>query len=314
MPRLTRRVSIALTTAALSAALVISLPAAAGAHTPAASATCSTLTVSLASYSATGNSVTVTIDNAASVTDRFGSAFGRDYPLGDSTKPHAWRVAIDASDNAYDRTITGSSTACAPALPKDAAAAARITIPSCTAAGTLVLEGLANATWSSTRAVTGPARYSVTATAATGHLFDDGKPTRVFTGTVPGALPTTDAACAAPPLPPRPEPAVTTADREAVNCAAKTITTTTTTTTTGWVLDGRTWVSATPLVATTTATRAADAATCPAAVVPPAVITTTEVGSLAHTGTDATMPLVGAGVLVAIGGILMIVRRRWTRV
>ena len=141
---------------------------------------------------------------------------------------------------------------------------------------------MVNATWSAPTGAQGPSTYSVTATATKGHVFDDGKSTRVFTGSLPGALDASSATCAPkPPVPPtkppvtttpakpvvsaKPAPLVLSTREVAVSCADTTATTKTTTTTTGWVLNaaGTRWVEAEPVVTVTSTTRRTAKGECP---------------------------------------------------
>ena len=300
-PRSTRRaLAAAILTAALSASIVATAAAPASAHTPNVSATCSTLAVNLQSYAWSQsnprpNKVSVTVDGANLATEWFGGSFKRDFSLGDATKPHTWRVVIDAIDN-YDRTYEGTSTPCAPPTPKDAAATLHTTPASCTVPGTLVLDSIANATWSVPTRTQGPGDYAVTATAARGHLFDDGTASRAFTGTLPGALGTSAPGCAptppppttpptttppttnpptpptpptppqVTPVPPKPAPVLTSSRIVSIECDDDLMTTTTTTVVTDWVLNaaGTDWVPGEPVLTTSTATRQVIPGDCPA--------------------------------------------------
>lgn len=71
-------------------------------------------------------------------------------------------------------------------IPKDASAVVAITPATCDSAETLNLISTVNATWGSPTGATGPGTYSVTATATTGHVFDDGSKTKTFTGPLLG--------------------------------------------------------------------------------------------------------------------------------
>jgi hypothetical protein len=294
MTRTHRLTSLALAATLLGTALVAAVAAPAAAHTPSASATCSTLSVSLQYYASTNenpkpNTVSVSIDRGSATSQAFGSSFVRDFSLGDSTKAHSWRVVIDAVDNGYDRTIEGTSTPCPAPLPRDAVASVQITPPTCTAGGTLVLDRAANATWGTPTATAGPAAYSVTATAASGHLFDDGTAKRVFTGSLAGPLDAASATCAptppvvtrpvvtkptaptrppvvTPTVPAKPAPLATSERTVTIDCDARMVSTTTKTTTTDWVLDstGYAWVQAPPVVTEVETTNPASALSCPA--------------------------------------------------
>jgi hypothetical protein len=99
-------------------ASALATPAPASAHTPEASATCTTLTVALTNYGlgAHGtlvNRVSVAIDSTVVEDTGFGASFGKSYPLGGSTVAHAYVVRIDASGTQYDRTFAGTSVPCA---------------------------------------------------------------------------------------------------------------------------------------------------------------------------------------------------------
>lgn len=285
LSRVTRRAAAAaLLGALLGAALAATAAAPASAHTPAVSATCSTLSVSLQSYAWSEsnprpNKVSVSIDGTGVASEWFGGSFSRDFSLGDAARAHTWRVVVDAVDN-YDRTFEGTSTPCAPPTPKDAAATLHTTPATCTAGATLVLDGTANATWSTPTRTTGPGDYAVTATATKGHLFDDGKPTRSFTGSLAGPLGSEAPGCApqtnptppnpTPPTPPRvtpdkPAPVSTSSRIETIDCTVSMITTTTTTVTTDWVLNGAgtEWVAAEPVTTSATSTRAVVPGDCP---------------------------------------------------
>jgi len=357
MTRSHRLASLALAATLLGTALVAAVAAPAVAHTPSASATCTTLSVSLQSYNSSRdkpkpNSVSVSIDGSPVDSQAFGSSFAHDYALGDSTRAHTWRVVIDAVDNGYDRTFDGTSKPCPAPLPKDAVASVHTTPPTCAAAGTLVLDTAVNATWSTPTGATGPAQYSVTATATRGHLFDDGTTSRVFTGSLPAALDASSAACKPTPpvvvppvvvpppvivtpppavVPPKPAPLAVSGRVVTVDCVAKIVTTTTTTTTRDWVLDadGVTWVQSPPVVTTVDSTKPATETSCP--IVAPgdgsgeggggvgggngaagAVSQAAGVGTLAHAGTDSLIAVAIALALLVAGAILAIVRRRST--
>jgi len=283
LPRLAR---LALVSTLVSAGVLATVASPAAAHTPTVSATCSTLSVSLQSYVSSAesprpNKVTVTIDSSTAASEWFGSSFARDFSLGDSARAHTWRVVVDAVDNGYDRTFDGTTTPCAPPAVKDASATLHTTPATCTAVGTLVLDTVVNATWSTPTATQGPAAYSVTATATRGHLFDDGTAKRVFTGSLPGALDAASPACASGPVvvvpprtPPRPpvkvtppKPAIllTSSRVETVDCETNVLTTTTTRTSTDWVLNaaGTAWVAGIPTETSTTSRRPLPPESCP---------------------------------------------------
>jgi len=189
---------------------------AASAHTPEVDATCETLTVALVNYStgnqnAKPNSITVSIDDETVEESAFGAGFTGSYDFADKTVAHHYEVVIDSVDNAYDRTFTGDSVPCLPptppVVPADAKAELSTTPAACGVAGTLVLGEVRNAEWGTPTATTGPADYSVTATATEGHTFADGKTTLTLTGTLEGALDTAVAPCTT--TPPTTPPAVT---------------------------------------------------------------------------------------------------------
>lgn len=250
---------------------------AAVAHTPAVSADCSTLSVTLTAYDSSGtdaapNTVTVSIDGTEAGSEQFGHEFSRAYSLGDKTVSHSYEVVVDAQGTTYDKNFTGSSTPCpAPAPVKDAAAAVAVTPATCDSPGRLVIGEVVNAVWNSTSAIEGPAHYSVTATARDGHVFPDGKDTAVFTGTVEGMLDQTKAPCGTPaPAPEKPEPTTSVTTAENVDCTLGEVQTITTTTTTGHVLNeaGTGWTAAVPVVVTKKSTKPATVQTCPGAVAP----------------------------------------------
>jgi hypothetical protein len=78
-------------------------------------------------------------------------------------------------------------------ITKDAIAVATTTDASCGVAGTLDLGVPTNAVWGTP--VYDGLKYTVTATATKGHVFADGQTTQTFTGPLPAALSSTDAAC-----------------------------------------------------------------------------------------------------------------------
>jgi hypothetical protein len=201
-----------MTTIALAAlggtALALASASAASAHTPEVESTCTTLTVTLTNYSTSNenakpNTVTVSIDDQTVEESTFGAGFTDSYTFDDKTVAHHYEVTIDSVDNAYDRTFSGDSEPCLPpappVLPNNARAELSTTPAACGVAGTLVLGAVKNAEWGTPTATTGPANYSVTATATEGHVFGDGEPSMTLTGTLEGALDTTVAPCATPP-------------------------------------------------------------------------------------------------------------------
>ena len=192
-----RPIAAALAVAALSLSGVIAIAAPAAAHTPAASATCSDLTVKLVSYEGNGsnatNNVKISIDDAQVADEWFGYSWSKVISLGDKTTSHSWKVVVDAVGSNYDKTFTGTSTPCTPPPPSspkfDATATVSVTEPTCERGAELVLGTATNATWGTPTTTTGPGNYSVTATANPGHVFDDTLPTRTFEGALAGKLP-----------------------------------------------------------------------------------------------------------------------------
>ena len=292
------------------------------------SATCSTLTVALSNYSDDDdpNTITVSIDSETVEEARFGATFDATYPLGDTTAAHDYLVTIDAPGGDYDREFAGSSVPCEAEVATDASAALAVTPATCDTSGTLVLGESRNASWGEPTATTGPAQYSVTATADEDHAFADGTRTKTFTGAIEGRLDPAEAPCASlVVVPERPVPTVVVTDETAVDCGALTQTTTTTTTTTGWRLDetANVWVRTPAVVTTTSATLPVAATECPTvetpptgSATPPAPSTPTGVTSrevpvetLASTGSDAgAVAPIGAALLLA--GVLLALGRR----
>jgi hypothetical protein len=261
-------VSAALAVVTLTvAASVLSVPEQAAAHTPEVSANCSTLSVNLTDYDldpygASVNRVVVTVDSVIVADTRFGESFAATYALGDETRPHTYTVVVDAFSGPYDFSVTDSSTPCAPPVATDASAAVSLSAASCSAAETLVLGTPVFATWGTPSALTGPASYSVTATADPGHAFSDGTTTLTLTGTLAGAMDPAAAPCVTVVVPERPLPITDVSELTSLNCAAMTRTTTTTTSTTDWVLDtaANTWVAAPAVVSASTVTIAVEPA------------------------------------------------------
>jgi len=325
----TRILTVALATGILAAgASAVTAPTPASAHTPEVSATCSTLTVALTNYSndKNPNSISVSIDSETVEETRFGSAFDATYPLGDTTAAHDYLVRIDAPGKAYDREFAGSSVPCEAEVAPDASAALAVTPATCDTTGTLVLGESKNATWGEPTATTGPAKFSVTATADEDHAFSDGARTKTFTGAIEGRLDPAEAPCASVVVvPERPVPTVVVTDETARDCDSLTQTTTTTTTTTGWRLDetANVWVPTPAVVTTTNATVPVAAAECPTVETPPTGTTTpptpstpadvtardVPVEALATTGSNAgAVAPIGAALLLA--GMLLVVGRR----
>jgi hypothetical protein len=338
--------ALAAITLAGGASLAVAAPA--NAHTPEASATCSTLTLALTNYTAGPygelvNTLTVEIDSAVVDRVNFGTSMHQQYQLGDSAVAHEYRVAIDATGTEFDRQFSGTSAPCTPPAAPDATAVLAVAPATCDADGALTLGDVTNATWGTPTATVGPGQYSVTANAVAGHVFADGTATKTFTGTLDGRLDPTAAPCATVVVvPDRPAPTRDVVDTTALDCFAGTQSSTTTTTTTDWTLDTatNTWVTAPPVVTATvnavsgvcgttatppTVVTPPAGVTPPAAVTPPAdvtppatSVTTVErsvpaqavpVRALAHTGSDAgAVAPIGAGILL-FGVALMLVQR-----
>ena len=309
-----------------SGASAVATATPADAHTPEVSATCSTLSVELTNYSGDRdpNRITVTVDSATVEKASFGATFAKTYPLGDSTVAHRYTVTVDAPGTVYDVAEEGTSVPCPAPMKKDAIATLAVTPADCDTSGTLVLGDSKNATWGVPTATTGPADYSVTATAVSGHAFADGKRSKTFTGAIEGKLDPAQAPCASViVVPERPVPTVVVSDETARDCDSLTQTTTTTTTTTGWRLDEPTnsWVAIPAVTTTSSATVPVAAAECPAGTPPttttpptPSVPTDVSrtpvpVDALASTGSnaDAIAPI-GAALLLA--GVLLTLARR----
>ena len=259
----TLRRALALTAGLLTCAgLTLAAPLAASAHTPVVSATCSSVNVDLQFYSSSAeapepNTVTVVVDGASVETAPFGASYIGAISLGDETLPHSWTVTVDAVEDRFDRTFTGTSTPCPPAIPEDASAAVVITAATCLSGETLALGPVSSATWGELVQDEATGSYEVTATATSGHLFDDGMPTRTFSGALAGPLPASAAECA-------PAPVVTTEVTEQVDCDTTMVTVTTTTTTTGWSYDEPTasWLPTEPVVVVTVTERPATEEEC----------------------------------------------------
>jgi len=316
----TRPLSIA-ALIAIAAVGFTALPAAA--HTPAAQANCTTLSVHLVSYEtsnedATPNHVTATVDGETVIDERFGNAADYAYEFVDASVAHDWVVTIDALGTAYDTSFSGTSEPCVVSPPAVATAKLSVSDPTCTDPATLTLGELSNATWGEPTRVTGPGDYSVTATANDDAIFDNGEPTKIFSGSLAGPL--DPAECVV--VPPKPDPIVETAFVEDVDCDDSVVTRTTTTTTTEYVLDaaGTTWVLDTPVSVVEITTRNAEFEDCPIVSPPPSVDPPTDVpptdtpgvppSSLATTGADPAAALGIAGLLAASGAALFFRPRR----
>ena len=340
--RITTLSAVAIAAGTLAfAASAIAVSAPASAHTPEASATCSTLTVALESYSVGNggafiNSISVEIDSEVVDETDFGSSLHETYPLGDVTVAHEYVVEIDASGSQYDREFSGESVPCKRAAAADAIAVVSVAPATCDANGSLQLGEVRNATWGTPSRATGPGQYSVTATAAPDHLFADGTATQTFVGLLDGALDANDPLCAVA-IPVKPAPTRAVVDTTTVDCGAATQTRTTTTTTVDWLFDAaqNTWATAPAVVTTSSATVAAAPTACPTATVvvpptpvvvpptagstPPAVqppstpadvdVRAVPVEALASTGSDAgSVAPIGAAILLA-GAALVVVQR-----
>lgn len=298
-----------------AALVLLAGTAPASAHTPEVDPTCTGVTVTLANYAETtaeptSNALIVTVDGAEVENVTFGATFSGQYDFADTTVGHAYTVTVDAPGTTYDRFFEGTTEACvAPPVPADAAAAVHVEPPSCDVPARLVLDEAVHATWSTPTAVTGPADYSVVATAVAGHVFADGTTTATFTGRLDGQLDSVEAGCATSPetVPPKPEPQVTSDSVEAEDCTTDTITTTTTTVSTGWELDdaSNTWLPAPPVTTVTTADRESTQQECPT----PVGTQTSVVDELPSTGADNGWLIAVAGTLLAAGVALMLVRR-----
>jgi len=314
---------------AIAAVGLTALPAAA--HTPAASADCSTLTVHLVSYETSGNDATpnrlvATVDGATVADSRFGTGTDLSYNFTDSSVAHDWTVTVDALGTAYDTTFTGTSEPCVVSPPLAATAELSVSEPTCDDPARLSLGALSNATWGEPTRTTGPGDYSVTATATNDALFDNGTNTLTFNGSLKGTLDSTLEPCVVEPptvVPPaQPDPIVETAFVEDVECEDEVVTRTTTTTRTEYVLDtaANTWVLGTPVTTTEVTTRAAEFEDCPIVSPPPAVEPPTDTppadtpgtppSNLATTGADPAAALGIAGLLAASGAALFLRPRR----
>ncbi len=177
----------------------------ANAHVPDATATCSTLTVSLTYYIANKtNTVAVKIDGKqVDSNSNFGDTFVTSYTFSDKTAAHTWQVDYTAGDDpkgtyGYSGSKSGTSVPC---VVTDATAAITFSTPTCNAAQTLVLGATENATWGAvTYSGADNLDFMVTATAVGNHRFVKGDPgsdgsTKSFSGTLLVAT----GACPAPP-------------------------------------------------------------------------------------------------------------------
>lgn len=313
-----------------TALVLLTGTAPASAHTPQVDPTCTGVTVTLANYAETAeeptpNALTVTVDGEEVENVTFGATFSGQFDFADTTIGHDYTVTVDAPGTTYDRYFEGTTEACvAPPVPADAAAAVHIVPPSCDVPARLVLDEAVHATWSTPTAVTGPADYSVVATADAGHVFATGEKIATFTGRLDGQLDSVEAGCATSPetTPPKPEPVVTSESVDDEDCTTDTITTTTTTVSTGWVLDeaSNTWLATQPVTTVTTADRESNEQECPTpagtnaggVVELPSTPADTNAGvvsELPSTGADSGWLFAVAGTLLAAGAALVLVRR-----
>ena len=279
--KIKKMLACAIAAVTLAGGASIALAAPATAHTPEASATCSTLTVALANYSVAAdgsfiNSVSVEIDSTVVDEADFGSSLRETFRLGDPAVAHDYLVDIDASGTQYDRQFSGTSVPCKVATTPDASAVLTVAPATCDVDGALILGDVKNANWGTPTTTVGPGQYAVTATATTGHTFADGKTAKSFAGTLDGRLDPAAAPCApVVVVPDRPAPVKDVVDTTSLDCDAGTQTTTTTTTTTDWALDTatNTWVATPPVVTVTTATVNATFGVCSTTAVPPTTVT-----------------------------------------
>jgi hypothetical protein len=165
---------------------------------------------------------------------------------GDTKGLGPWVYAFTRWSDGYSKGSDGQMRTplagdCVKWLPMDAKANVTFTQPTCKAPGRLVYGQVANATLSGTPdGTTGPADFSVTATATPGHVFDDGtsdgSPTLTFTGHIDGKR--TDQACFVQPADVKRERTRTSAP----NCTTRTVTTVTEESTGHYVWDGTEYV------------------------------------------------------------------------
>jgi len=332
---------VKITRAALASLFIATLAvgavaAPASAHTPSASADCENVTVHLVSYQTTNedptpNVVKVSVDGTEVANTRFGGSFDGKYSLGDKTIAHQWIVQIDALGTGYDRNFYGTSTPCTPPpVQLTASAAVHVKAATCDVGEQLELGAIENASWG--EPVLTDTTYSVTATAAANALFEDGKNTRLFEGTLAEKLPASECVTTPPPTTPiKPADIVTSTFVDDVDCDTDTVTRTTTTVTTGTVLNtaGDAWVPSAPVSVVTTSETPATDVQCPNPVTTPVdppttptdppvtpvntpvVPTATGVtGGLVTTGVDLEAGLIAAGALLAAGIALLVLRAR----
>ncbi|MCA5894126.1 hypothetical protein LEP48_12325 [Isoptericola sp. NEAU-Y5] len=104
------------TTALALGGMLVATAAPASAHTPDASATCTTLSVNLGAYR--GATVTVTVDGSAVATEQFDRNWSKSFPLDGSTS-HTWSIDVDAHDSSsYDWQDSGTTEPCLPTTPE----------------------------------------------------------------------------------------------------------------------------------------------------------------------------------------------------
>src|SRR6478609_10203512 len=99
--------------------LGVNVTSSASAHTPSASATCSTLSVALTNYSSNDdNTVSVLIDGNVVVDAKaFGSSYTKDFAFDDQYVAHTWKVIVRTDADPYgskgwSKNLTGTSTPC----------------------------------------------------------------------------------------------------------------------------------------------------------------------------------------------------------
>ncbi|MBN9151955.1 MAG: hypothetical protein J0H56_11140 [Micrococcales bacterium] len=118
--KLRSKILAAISTVVIALGMVTVTAAAANAHTPNVSATCTTLSVNLQYYdSSVTNTVKVTIDNVVVDTNLdFGGHFTKNYTFSDKTVAHTWLVEYTAGDQSknpnanWSGSQSGTSTPC----------------------------------------------------------------------------------------------------------------------------------------------------------------------------------------------------------
>lgn len=142
----------------------------------------------------------LTNDGKTVVLKPYGSDWIGDHWAGLIVKASTWdAVTLNPSAGthyaAYDNKEISHYIVCKGDYPepkKDASASVLVTPATCTAPATLVYGDIVNATFSGTpNGTAGPGSYNVVATSidAKLHLFGDGQPTKTFSGTLDGKLP-----------------------------------------------------------------------------------------------------------------------------